>query len=204
MGMMATPIALASDLSEALLLTQEVMGSSAIEGFEEFIDEDPNEALKMLLGRESDDELVSAKRVPAFQQLGDKRLEYRAVAYALEEAMLETGIPVALLDAVIRTESGYRPEAVSYAGAIGLMQLMPATAGSVGVSDPTDPHQNILGGARYLRRMYDRFGSVRLALAAYNAGPAVVARYGGMPPFKETTRYVEVVLNRYENSAHHE
>ena len=195
-----------SDLSEALRVTREVMGKEAVAGLEQFIDDDPNEALGLLLARElgpvhSRPGQTSRRRERApFRQLGRTRLNYRSVAAHLDEATLKTGLPAALLDAVIRTESGYRPRAVSSAGAIGLMQLMPATARALGVSDPFEPRQNILGGARYLRRMYDRFGSLSLAIAAYNAGPGAVAKHGGIPPFAETQRYVQVVLDRFEKS----
>ena len=101
-----------------------------------------------------------------------------------------------LIDAVARTESGYDADAVSSAGAIGVMQLMPDTARELGV-DPRDPSQNILGGAAYLRQMLDRFdGSVELALAAYNAGSGNVQRHGGVPPFRETRDYVRRNLER--------
>lgn len=100
------------------------------------------------------------------------------------------------LAAVARTESALNPRAVSSAGAIGLMQLMPATARELGV-DPWDPRQNIMGGARHLRALLDRFdGRVDLALAAYNAGSAAVTRYGGVPPFAETRTYVGRNLDR--------
>ena len=96
----------------------------------------------------------------------------------------------ALLDAVARSESGYNAAAVSPAGAIGIMQLMPDTARGLGV-DPRDPEQNIFGGAAYLRQQLDRFdGNLDLALAAYNAGGGRVVQYGGVPPFKETRAYV--------------
>lgn len=102
----------------------------------------------------------------------------------------------ALIDAVARSESGYDAKAVSPAGAIGVMQLMPATARALGV-DPTDPAQNIMGGAAHLRAQLDRFdGAVDLALAAYNAGGGRVAQYGGVPPFKETRAYVATNLDR--------
>ncbi len=104
----------------------------------------------------------------------------------------ETGVPLQVLLAVARAESGFNPDAESPAGAIGMMQLMPGTAEGLGV-DPTDPAQNILGGARYLAAQYDTFGSWDLAFAAYNAGPGAVDQYGGIPPYRETQNYVNVV-----------
>ena len=107
------------------------------------------------------------------------------------------GLQPAILKAVINAESGFRPQAVSRSGAQGLMQLMPGTARALGV-DPLDPAQNIEGGARYLRQQIDRFGSLDLALAAYNAGPGAVMRSGGIPPYAETQRYVDNVLRNVE------
>jgi len=104
------------------------------------------------------------------------------------------GLPVSLLKAVGRAESGFQADVVSPCGAQGIMQLMPSTARALGVSNAFDPQQNIMGGAKFLRQMLDRFnGDVSLALAAYNAGPGAVSKYGGVPPYKETQNYVAKV-----------
>lgn len=112
-----------------------------------------------------------------------------------QEAAREHGLPPRLLAAVAWQESRGRADAVSPKGAIGVMQLMPGTARRLGV-DPHDREDNIRGGARYLRQQIDRFGSVPLALAAYNAGPGAVHRYGGIPPYRETRSYVASILAR--------
>jgi soluble lytic murein transglycosylase-like protein len=113
----------------------------------------------------------------------------------INAAATSNGIDPALLKGLVQQESGFDPNARSGAGAIGLTQLMPSTAAALGVTDPTDPAQSLQGGARYLREQLDRFGGdERLALAAYNAGPGAVAKYGGVPPYAETQGYVNKVL----------
>jgi soluble lytic murein transglycosylase len=105
------------------------------------------------------------------------------------------GVPAALIESVIRTESAFDPTAVSPKGAGGLMQLMPQTAAALGVTNRFDPRENIGGGVRHLRYLLDRYhGNVRMALAAYNAGQAAVDAHRGVPPFSETRAYVERVL----------
>lgn len=103
------------------------------------------------------------------------------------------GIPEDLFLRLVTQESGWNPNAISRAGAIGLAQLMPDTARDLGV-DPDVPSQNLDGGARYLAAQYRSFGSWRLALAAYNAGPEAVERHGGIPPYDETQNYVRIIL----------
>lgn len=103
------------------------------------------------------------------------------------------GIPENLFARLVQQESGWNPNALSHKGAIGLAQLMPGTAQALGVN-PNDPAQNLEGGAKYLRRQYERFGTWRLALAAYNAGPGAVERHGDVPPYKETQGYVKAIL----------
>lgn len=116
---------------------------------------------------------------------------------AIQEAAEREGLTPDLLRAIIHKESSYLPCAVSPKGALGLMQLMPATASAMRVGNPFDPKQNIDGGSRFLRKLLNRYGNdLSLALGAYNAGPGNVDTYGGLPPFPETIDYVGDILGK--------
>ncbi|WP_084145982.1 lytic transglycosylase domain-containing protein [Anaerovorax odorimutans] len=119
-----------------------------------------------------------------------------------QKASKQYGVSSSLLKAIAKAESGYNTNAVSSCGAQGVMQLMPSTAKALGVINAFDPEQNIMGGAKYISQMLSRYnGDVKLALAAYNAGPGNVQKYGGVPPFKETQNYISKVLGYIGNSS---
>jgi len=127
-------------------------------------------------------------------------LRLNSVAYQAEirAAARDYGVDEAIVRAIIHAESAFNPNALSRVGAQGLMQLTPLTSRALGVTDPTNPRQSVAAGCRYLRQLLDRFnGNLALALAAYNAGPTVVARMRRIPPFPETRRYVATVSNRF-------
>ena len=116
----------------------------------------------------------------------------------VRQVSLEHGVDPRLVDALVRVESDYDPRAVSRKGAVGLMQLMPATAKRLSVSDPFDPEANVRGGVREFSRLLNRYsGNLQFALAAYNAGEGAVAKYSGIPPYRETRNYVSRILTIY-------
>ena len=129
--------------------------------------------------------------LPSFSKLRD------AFDLLIQEQADHHGVDRGLVKAVIHTESGFNPQALSKPGAQGLMQLMPATAERYGVTDPFDPSQNVRAGTRHLKYLLERYDEIELALAAYNAGETNVEKYGGVPPFAETRDYVKRVMARY-------
>jgi soluble lytic murein transglycosylase-like protein len=154
-----------------------VLAASAIEGFE------------------PDDMVPAAAKAPATPPPAED------VETAIERLGAELGLPAALIHSVVAAESAYNPSAVSSKGAVGLMQLMPETARELQVTDSLDPVQNLRGGTHYLKQLLKRYDGQRdqlvRALAAYNAGPGKVDRYGGLPPYNETRLFVGRVIQRF-------
>lgn len=136
---------------------------------------------------------------PLSTQSGGRGLDSVSVRPFVQEAATQHGVDPALIEAVIKQESSYNPSAESSCGAQGLMQLMPETAKELGVTNSLDPRENVLGGTKYLSQLLRRFdGNLTKTIAAYNAGPGAVERYGGVPPYAETQDYVQKVLNNYQ------
>ncbi len=116
----------------------------------------------------------------------------------IHQAALNANVDPLLFEAIVQTESDFNPKLISRAGAMGLSQLMPENVKELGITDPFDPVQNLNGGARHFAEMLGKFKDIRLALAAYNAGPGAVKKHQGIPPYKETQNYVQKVTSRYQ------
>lgn len=140
---------------------------------------------------------VERRSNPTAASASNSPQSQNAVRQHIQVAATRFGVDRNLVDAVAWQESRYNPRALSTAGAMGVMQLMPGTARQLGVRNPQDVEQNVVGGTAYLRQQLERFGNnVPLALAAYNAGPGAVIKYGGIPPYRETQDYVRQIMQR--------
>ncbi len=140
-------------------------------------------------------ELNGANAAATYNTSGASKAQILSMVSKVSE---KYGVDDKLVKALIKQESGFNPDATSKAGAMGLMQLMPATAKHLGVKDAYNPLQNVEGGVKYLKSMLDKYnGNIILALAAYNAGPGAVDKYSGVPPYQETQNYVKNILANY-------
>jgi len=180
-------------LGSALILAVIFPAATVVEGRDLVLLTEPDGRL-LIVNSPNSLTAGSGNRVPAGPV--DRREQ---VWPMVREVAASHGLDPNLVDLVIRMESGYNTRAVSRKGARGLMQLMPATAAMYGVQDVFDAKENVQAGVRYLRDMLQRYSSnLTLALAAYNAGPGAVDRYGGVPPFRETRNYVDSIMGAYQ------
>jgi soluble lytic murein transglycosylase-like protein len=157
-------------------------------------------SFQSIMGTMSETERFKASAASGPSALGTWSGDSKDYDGMIGEASKKYGVDAALIKAVIKQESAFNPNATSCCGAKGLMQMMPDTGKEMGVTDLTDPYQNIMGGTRYLKSLSDRFsGNLTKVIAGYNAGPGAVEKHGGLPPFPETQNYVSRVMDNYQH-----
>lgn len=164
------------------------------------LDSDFQNILNASMASKSEKHVDSSQEKSFSPSAGSKRIPNEQLDSIIDKYAAKNDLDSAFVKALIKQESGFQPAVKSHCGAMGLMQLMPATASSLGVDNAFDPEQNVAGGTKYLKGLLDRYqGNKSLALAAYNAGSGAVKKYGGIPPYTETQNYVKNVLNNYKN-----
>jgi len=175
------------------ILNEVMAENNTLPGSDRLLDYDK---VNEIVGSKNDSkELLSMLYKKGLQNNGNSNVDG-----LIDEASELFHVDKPLIKAVIQQESGFNPEAVSQKGAMGLMQLMPRTAELLGISNPFDIKENVLGGTRYLKALLSKYnGDLNLSLAAYNAGPEAVDRFGGIPPYEETQEYVKNVLRYYND-----
>ena len=178
----------------------ELPAKDSVQSFDNVLKSTAKSQFGMLIKNKASEKVnaqLYTSKIPAGVKIS-KRPSKSEIMGVVNEISNKYDIDPKLIEALITQESGFNPNAKSKAGALGLMQLMPATAKGLGVTDPMDVRQNVEGGVKYVKSMLDRFnGNIILALAAYNAGPNAVAKYDGVPPYKETQNYVKSILANY-------
>ncbi len=192
-------IAVQNPSTENVPKFSEVLNESA-NGVYRFRETDPQKAVFGTLVKPtgSVSNADNLQSLSGFNSNKQKTYTKQEISDIISDIAKKHGVNEKLVKALIKQESGFNPNAVSKVGAAGLMQLMPATAKSLGVTDVKDPVQNVDGGVRYLKSMMKKYnGNLILALAAYNAGPGAVDKHGGVPPYKETQNYVKNILANY-------
>lgn len=187
------------ELNPQQAMQSQLPAKGAADSFDSVLQSTANSRFGMLLKNRAAQQVQASMFNPGLSGVNfTKRTSKSEILGMIDELAQKYDVDPKLVQALVKQESGFNPNAKSKAGALGLMQLMPTTAQGLGVTDPMDPKQNLEGGVKYIKSLMNRFnGNVILALAAYNAGPNAVKKYDGVPPYRETQNYVRSVLSNY-------